>query len=586
MNRLFTRGMSFRTKLIAAFLVASILPLLILQAFTNYQTGKAMQNKIDELVQINLMQTAKSLDSTLSSYRDLVFQLFTDADVFMLVNRIIHDDPDKAMLLYDLQDKLIHYAYTKQGIRSISVLMPTGQVISFDKESEALNGLWPTGEEALQLELYKQAMTRENESVITSPEAVQSIHNNESYVFHIARKITNLQPGNTNGVGVLVITLYESVLNHATSLTPPNIRSYNVLVDGSGAVVSALDKSMIGKTVEQIPMKAPILNSYKEKVNGWSIVNLTEQIDLFEEMYKMQRLGWIAGLLAILLSSVMIYYFSDRLTDSIRKVVKAMQFAQRGRLNVQVEEVSKDEISIIATNFNKMMANVNRLMGETTQANRKQKEAEIRALEAQINPHFLYNTLDSINWMAIEKDEHDISRMLKSLAQILRYSINASTATVTVRDELEWLRQYVFLQKHRFDDAFECEIECEPELLDVGMHKLLLQPFIENSIVHAFSGVTSGGKLGISLYRENKDFFIIRIEDNGKGMSADNSLLLVNGEYHASSERISGSGLGIRNTFDRLRIYYGGRASWGIQSELGRGTVVTLQLPLELNKED
>lgn len=586
MNRLFTRGMSFRTKLIAAFLVASILPLLILQAFTNYQTGKAMQNKIDELVQINLMQTAKSLDSTLSSYRDLVFQLFTDADVFMLVNRIIHDDPDKAMLLYDLQDKLIHYAYTKQGIRSISVLMPTGQVISFDKESEALNGLWPTGEEALQLELYKQAMTRENESVITSPEAVQSIHNNESYVFHIARKITNLQPGNTNGVGVLVITLYESVLNHATSLTPPNIRSYNVLVDGSGAVVSALDKSMIGKTVEQIPMKAPILNSYKEKVNGWSIVNLTEQIDLFEEMYKMQRLGWIAGLLAILLSSVMIYYFSDRLTDSIRKVVKAMQSAQRGRLNVQVEEVSKDEISIIATNFNKMMANVNRLMGETTQANRKQKEAEIRALEAQINPHFLYNTLDSINWMAIEKDEHDISRMLKSLAQILRYSINASTATVTVRDELEWLRQYVFLQKHRFDDAFECEIECEPELLDVGMHKLLLQPFIENSIVHAFSGVTSGGKLGISLYRENKDFFIIRIEDNGKGMSADNSLLLVNGEYHASSERISGSGLGIRNTFDRLRIYYGGRASWGIQSELGRGTVVTLQLPLELNKED
>ncbi|MEV5029016.1 cache domain-containing sensor histidine kinase [Paenibacillus sp. LPE1-1-1.1] len=586
MNRLFTRGMSFRTKLIAAFLVASILPLLILQAFTNYQTGKAMQNKIDELVQINLMQTAKSLDSTLSSYRDLVFQLFTDADVFLLVNRIIHDDPDKAMLLYDLQDKLIHYAYTKQGIRSISVLMPTGQVISFDKESEALNGLWPTGEEALQLELYKQAMTRENESVITSPEAVQSIHNNESYVFHIARKITNLQPGNTNGVGVLVITLYESVLNHATSLTPPNIRSYNVLVDGSGAVVSALDKSMIGKTVEQIPMKAPILNSYKEKVNGWSIVNLTEQIDLFEEMYKMQRLGWIAGLLAILLSSVMIYYFSDRLTDSIRKVVKAMQSAQRGRLNVQVEELSKDEISIIATNFNKMMANVNRLMGETTQANRKQKEAEIRALEAQINPHFLYNTLDSINWMAIEKDEHDISRMLKSLAQILRYSINASTATVTVRDELEWLRQYVFLQKHRFDDAFECEIECEPELLDVGMHKLLLQPFIENSIVHAFSGITSGGKLGISLYRENKDFFIIRIEDNGKGMSADNNLLLVNGEYHASSESISGSGLGIRNTFDRLRIYYGGRASWGIQSELGRGTVVTLQLPLELNKED
>lgn len=586
MKRHLMRGMSFRTKLIASFLVASILPLLILQAFTNYQTGKAMQNKIDELVQINLMQTAKSLDSTLSSYRDLVFQLFTDADVFKLVNRIIHDDPDKAMLLYDLQDILIHYAYTKQGIRSISVLMPTGQVISFDKESEALSGLWPTGEEVLRLKLYKQAMSIENESVITSPEAVQSIHNNESYVFHIARKITNLQPGNTNGVGVLVITLYESVLNHATSLTPPNIRSYNVLVDSGGSVVSALDKSMIGKTVDQIPMKEPILNTYKEKVNDWSIVNLTEQIDLFEEMYSMQRLGWIADLLAILLSSMMIYYFSDRLTGSIRKVVKAMQSAQRGRLNVQVEERSRDEISIIATNFNKMMATVNRLMLETTQATKKQKEAEIRALEAQINPHFLYNTLDSINWMAIEKDEHDISRMLKSLAQILRYSINASTATVTVRDELEWLRQYVFLQQHRFDDAFECEIECGSELLEAGMHKLLLQPFIENSLVHAFSGVTSGGKLSISLYREDESYFVIRIEDNGKGMAADKCRMLVDCEYSASSAGVAGSGLGIRNTFNRLHIYYGGKASWSINSELGRGTVVLLRLPLELKRRD
>ncbi len=116
------------------------------------------------------------------------------------------------------------------------------------------------------------------------------------------------------------------------------------------------------------------------------------------------------------------------------------------------------------------------------------EKAEIRALEAQINPHFLYNTLDTINWMAIDRGEFDISNAIGSLANILRYAITDSNGTVCIRDEIEWLKKYIYLQQFRLKNKFVRVIEVAPELLDVKIHKLLLQPFIENAIIHGFNG--------------------------------------------------------------------------------------------------
>lgn len=170
-----------------------------------------------------------------------------------------------------------------------------------------------------------------------------------------------------------------------------------------------------------------------------------------------------------------------------------MQIAKEGHLDVQINEMKKDEISIIMESFNSLMNKLNNLMTETKEATFKQKEAEIRALEAQINPHFLYNTLDSINWMAIEKEEHDISRMLKSLAEILRYSIQNSNELVTISEEINWLKKYMILQLNRYDYSFDYTIEVEKSLYNHPIHKLLLQPFIENAIAHGISSYQSEG---------------------------------------------------------------------------------------------
>ena len=222
-----------------------------------------------------------------------------------------------------------------------------------------------------------------------------------------------------------------------------------------------------------------------------------------------------------------------------------------------------------------MLGILDEAMKKEKEAGERQLEAEIKALEAQINPHFLYNTLDTINWMAIDKEDYDISNAISSLAQILRYAIKNSNAMVEIRQELEWLKNYVFLQQIRLKNSFRYEVNADPEILDCKIHKLILQPFIENAIVHGFDGVAREHFLSIRL-EPQKDDICITIKDNGKGIEP--SLVdEINCKMFRSMDR--GSHIGMENVISRLRMYYGEEANVKVSSIMGEETEVILLLP-------
>ena len=224
-----------------------------------------------------------------------------------------------------------------------------------------------------------------------------------------------------------------------------------------------------------------------------------------------------------------------------------------------------------------MTGKVQSLIEEVRSAGEKQRDAEIRALEAQINPHFLYNTLDSINWMAIEKGEYQISRMVRNLGVILRYSVDKSNKMATVAEMADWLEKYVSLQRMRFNDAFECEIHVQPETKEIRVYKLLLQPFVENAIVHGFKGIEWGGILRVDvMLSENRDEMDIIIEDNGKGISRE---LAEKFNDRDTALQDDGRSIGLHNAFSRMQMYYGNRASWNVSSIPDVGTVITLKIP-------
>ncbi|MFF2088920.1 sensor histidine kinase [Paenibacillus sp. NPDC058174] len=581
---------SYRNKLIVSFMLVSLLPVLIVQMISYYVSTDAMKTKTNALVQANLLQTSKNLDISLLAYQDLLFQIITNDDVIRLVKAINVPNEDVELSKRKLINLLSSYSYAKYGIRSVAIFTSNGSLICYDQQTGSpYDNLWSEATNLQQHPLYVSAIHKTN-GIMTAPEKISSINRDEQYGFHLVRKLSDLNGVNLEGIGVVVITVYESVLASAINLTDPEsdvkqpFESRNFLADNKGTIVSSPDQSSIGKTIGDVTTAATISNTYYNSKTGFTVYNLIDQKELFNEMYAMQRISVLVGVAALILAGVLIFYFSGRLTASIRKVVGAMRIARHGGFTVQVDDRSQDEISTIALHFNRMMVTINDLMQEIRDTGEKRKEAEIRALEAQINPHFLYNTLDSINWLAIEKDEHQISQMLKGLAQILRYSIKDSNKPVTVREELMWMDRYMFLQQYRFRSSFECVVEKDEAALDFYIPKLLLQPIIENAIIHGFSGVKQGGVLSIRFRFIADDRLEITIQDNGIGM--DEVVLTKLQHESAAITENGGDSIGIRNVFERMRMHYGEQAEFTMTSVLGEGTSVKLLLPAMSSKEE
>ena len=201
------------------------------------------------------------------------------------------------------------------------------------------------------------------------------------------------------------------------------------------------------------------------------------------------------------------------------------------------------------------------------------------ALEAQINPHFLYNTLDAINWMAVRKNEFEISKMISNLGHILRYSTNRSNEQVDIADAEEWLKSYISLYQLRYGNSFDFEIYVEPEVRQVKIHKLLIQPIVENAIIHGLKDM-EGGLLRVDIgYAEQPERIHVIVEDNGAGMAKDEVDLYnqKNQEWN-QSERI-----GLVNIFERIQLYYGDQGEWHVSSMEGLGTIMELILPVDMD---
>lgn len=266
----------------------------------------------------------------------------------------------------------------------------------------------------------------------------------------------------------------------------------------------------------------------------------------------------------------------------ITDIVNTMNKVQGGKLNAKVgiHRDEKNEISQIATHFNIMMNTVNEQMQMVKESGIREKEAEIRALEAQINPHFIYNTLDSINWLAIENDQKEISSMLSKFAQILRYQIQKSNQIVMISEELSYLERYLYLQKVRFMDSFEYVIECQESVKTCKIHKMIFQPFIENAILHGMADVEHGGLLKVQIREQDEERLAFIVSDNGQGMSKEQMEAIFVRRMNA------GNSIGVLNVLARLDLYYGSAYSIHVDSSEGKGTTIETVIPRQCMRSD
>lgn len=312
--------------------------------------------------------------------------------------------------------------------------------------------------------------------------------------------------------------------------------------------------------------------SYSPEI-AFTLVSRVSLSDIFRKSKMILNISLFSGLASIVLSGLLIVLLSGRLLRPLKELVMAMRTMRQGNFDIRIEPRTRDELGFLAESFNSMASNVNDLIKKVYLSQLSEREAELKALQAQLNPHFLYNTLNGLYWKLYLQNDRDTANLVSSLSGLLQYSLARVKSGTTLREELEQVRHYLNIQAAFMENGVEARILADDDVLECGMLRLLLQPLVENAFVHAFRDRTGPKTLEIRAYRLG-EFLKIEIEDNGCGMEPGRiEDLLGSGE---AGERDS---LGVRSVIRRINLVYGLPYRLDITSRPGQGTTVHLALP-------
>ena len=265
-----------------------------------------------------------------------------------------------------------------------------------------------------------------------------------------------------------------------------------------------------------------------------------------------------------------------------------MSEAQNGNLYVRFHARYNDEIGSLGRTFNSMLDRMQSLIDQVFAEQKKKRAAEINALQAQIKPHFLYNTFDTIHWLAKKYGAKDIVYIIQCLTNLFRIGLSSGSEIITLREEVSHVENYLRIQKIRYEDIFDFEVDISEELKEFYVHKLILQPLVENAIYHGIKTSRRNGKITIKA-RAAGDNMVILIEDDGIGMPPE-QVRKINNLF--KNEKSEGMGYGMFNVNQRIKLSYGSEYGLNVESEEGKGTTITIVNPLvvhldfETNKHD
>lgn len=412
--------------------------------------------------------------------------------------------------------------------------------------------------------------------------------NNESGVIYTVRSVIDTKTMKFKGViGIGIDDKYFKGLY--SDLEQANGGSIVVYNNDSNVIVT--NKNMIGISENFknfVPQNEEIKKEYKKDKylitgsissdNKWKILYLTATKDVLKDASKIKLRIVIFCLISVLCALVIAIVISDSITSNIRLLLKKIRSLGQGNFSVKIEPNYNDEIGELFHEFNKMSDKLNDLIKRNAFEQAEKQNAEYNALQAQINPHFLYNTLECINSFAKINGQEEIVTIIQSLSYLLRMSISGKKPVVKFCDEIDYVKNYLLIQKIILGDRINVEYDIDDLVLDCMVPKLILQPIIENAIMHGIEDMSGGGQIIISAHQDEN--LLINISDNGKGMDVDtiNKMLTENDEEEESREKHTH--IGIKSVNKRIKILYGNKYGIKVSSELGIGTVVEIIIPV------
>jgi two-component system sensor histidine kinase YesM len=293
-----------------------------------------------------------------------------------------------------------------------------------------------------------------------------------------------------------------------------------------------------------------------------------------------QLIYTLMGLILFMVVGLATTRVSSGITKPVRRLQEIMQTVETGEFKLVGSIRATDEIRELAREYDIMVGRIRELMEANIREQEQKRKSDLKALQAQINPHFLYNTLDSIIWMGEMRQSEEVVQMTSALSKLFRISISKGSELIPVQTELEHVRSYLTIQEMRYQDKFRYEIDMEPDILDMVMLKITLQPLVENAIYHGIKEADYQGLISITGERVGDEIHM-EVRDNGVGMDEERLNKLKGGLEGSADERfrLNRQGLGVRNVHERIRLYFGNQYGLVISSRPGEGTTIAVRFP-------
>ena len=550
-------------RLLFVFLSVALIPVLFFSAAMQLYTVKIEKKDMEKRVEGNLNTSNQGLEMVFEKYTTILYDLCTDKEILNMVECINaagdEEDENTRMLQYRLETICSLY----EGLEGIMISLTDGGTVFYDSlNSSSVSSPWIEKQEIPEREkgnVYRWI----SEPVIDNEKEV--------YMFQIAGKLEHAGSEDGNR-GTAAIFINEEQI--CKVLNGGGYRQ-GYLLDGE-TVVSSVIKADIGRNYGEL--MDPDTNRYTclpNNTSGFIICNIQPVRAYKDLLYIQYLILGIIALASVFVVSIMAYLIKKPYQKVVNDYVEAMNRVGRGDFSVRTTVKTRiiPDMGRIEKEFNKMVIYIRSQVELGQEASKEQKRVQATTLEAQIAPHFLYNALDMINWKAIENEQYEISEMLGMLGDILRYSVKNIDDMTTLRTEFQWLEHYVWLGNVELSRKTKLKLQVPEELMELQIHKLLLQPFIENALKYAFLKKGSDDVLMVGVGLAGSQIHIT-IEDNGRGIE-EGLLRKLNDETADMGEHV-----GISNVRKRLKLYYGEDAVVYFESLLNSYTRIHLFIPV------
>lgn len=312
-------------------------------------------------------------------------------------------------------------------------------------------------------------------------------------------------------------------------------------------------------------------------MNNWLTIGMIPQSQLTKDMKSITTFIIVLIIAVCIIDALVALYFTGKVANPIKKLMMLMKQVETGDFDVNMEIASKDELGKLSESFNVMVKKLDNSMKMLFENQRKLRKAELRALEAQINPHFLYNTLDSVCWLARAERSDEIINTVVALTKLLRIGLSRGDEIITIGNEVEHVNNYLIIQKMRYRKKFDYIIDVPEEIKEYKILKLILQPLAENALYHGIKSKMEKGTIRISA-GENSNTIAFSISDTGIGMSQKQIAVLEKSLEDKDSTKAEG--IGLKNVNERMKIYFGEEYGLSFESEEGVGTTVNFKIPI------